>query len=146
MEDLNEYDQVCFWPVFRMIRWRNFRRTRISSTMRPPRPIWRTRQESQGVKIHLCNLVFGLRLYGRRTFDETRPVESDYPYGISKLQGEQAAINSPIRIFGHCLRKGTISGYSPRMRLDLIVNTMFRNRVQGTRNRRSTIRPFGDPS
>ena len=34
------------------------------------------------------------------------------------------------------LRKGTISGYSPRMRLDLIVNTMFKN---GVRNREITV-------
>src|ERR1700752_3334942 len=60
-------------------------------------------------------------------YDETRPVSSSYPYGISKLQGEQAALQLSDENFSViALRKGTISGYSPRMRLDLIVNTMFR--------------------
>jgi nucleoside-diphosphate-sugar epimerase len=60
-------------------------------------------------------------------YDETRPVASAYPYGISKLQGEQAVMNLMDESFSViALRKGTISGYSPRMRLDLIVNTMFR--------------------
>jgi nucleoside-diphosphate-sugar epimerase len=60
-------------------------------------------------------------------YDETRPVSSSYPYGISKLQGEQAVMNLADDNFTViALRKGTVSGYSPRMRLDLIVNTMFR--------------------
>src|SRR5580700_8302582 len=60
-------------------------------------------------------------------FDETRPVSSSYPYGISKLQGEQAVMNLMDESFSVIsLRKGTVSGYSPRMRLDLIINTMFR--------------------
>jgi len=60
-------------------------------------------------------------------YDETRPVSSSYPYGISKLQGEQAVMNLAGEDFSViALRKGTISGYSPRMRLDLIVNTMFK--------------------
>jgi nucleoside-diphosphate-sugar epimerase len=59
--------------------------------------------------------------------DETRPVASSYPYGISKLQGEQAVMNLADEKFSVIsLRKGTVSGYSPRMRLDLIVNTMFK--------------------
>src|ERR1700674_2667381 len=29
----------------------------------------------------------------KELFDETRPVSSSYPYGISKLQGEQAVMN-----------------------------------------------------
>jgi len=59
-------------------------------------------------------------------FTETDPAVSDYPYGISKLQGEQAALQMITDSFSViCLRKGTVSGYSPRMRLDLIVNTMF---------------------
>lgn len=59
-------------------------------------------------------------------YDETRPVSSRYPYGISKLQGEQAVVQLADERFSVIsLRKGTISGYSPRMRLDLIVNTMF---------------------
>lgn len=60
-------------------------------------------------------------------FDETRPVSSSYPYGISKLQGEQAVMQLSDTDFSVIsLRKGTVSGYSPRMRLDLIINTMFK--------------------
>ncbi len=60
-------------------------------------------------------------------YDETRPAVSSYPYGISKLQGEQAVLamaDSKFSVIS--LRQGTVSGYSPRMRLDLIVNTMFK--------------------
>jgi nucleoside-diphosphate-sugar epimerase len=60
-------------------------------------------------------------------FDETCPVNSSYPYGISKLQGERAVmqmVDSDFSVIA--LRKGTVSGYSPRMRYDLIVNTMFK--------------------
>jgi nucleoside-diphosphate-sugar epimerase len=64
-------------------------------------------------------------------YDETRPVGSSYPYGISKLQGEQAAMQLADDNFSVIsLRKGTISGYSPRMRFDLIINTMFRNAIK----------------
>lgn len=64
-------------------------------------------------------------------FDESRPVSSSYPYGISKLQGEQGVMNLADEQFSViALRKGTVSGYSPRMRLDLIVNTMFKCAVQ----------------
>ena len=60
-------------------------------------------------------------------FDEDCPVSSSYPYGISKLQGERAVmqmVDSEFSVIA--LRKGTVSGYSPRMRFDLIVNTMFK--------------------
>jgi len=61
-------------------------------------------------------------------YDENRPVSSSYPYGISKLQGEQAVMNLVDDDFSViALRKGTASGYSPRMRLDLIINTMFKS-------------------
>ncbi len=64
-------------------------------------------------------------------FDETRPVSSTYPYGISKLQGEQAVLQFVSDDFSVIsLRKGTICGYSPRMRLDLIINTMFKTAIK----------------
>jgi len=79
-------------------------------------------------------------------FDETRPVSSIYPYGISKLQGEQAALQLMDDDFSViALRKGTISGYSPRMRLDLIINTMFKNAMKDrtiTVNNPSIWRPI----
>lgn len=79
-------------------------------------------------------------------YDEDRPVASMYPYGISKLQGEQAAmqlIDDSFSVIS--LRKGTISGYSPRMRFDLIINTMFRSAMKDhviTVNNPSIWRPI----
>jgi nucleoside-diphosphate-sugar epimerase len=61
-------------------------------------------------------------------YDEESPAVSNYPYGISKLQGERAVLQMVDDNFSViCLRQGTVSGYSPRMRLDLIVNTMFKS-------------------
>jgi nucleoside-diphosphate-sugar epimerase len=60
-------------------------------------------------------------------FDEQSPAVSTYPYGISKLQGEFAALQLQDDKFSViALRKGTVCGYSPRMRLDLVINTMFK--------------------
>ncbi|MBT89136.1 MAG: hypothetical protein CMN79_01425 [Spirochaetales bacterium] len=62
-----------------------------------------------------------------KLFDETRPTISNYPYGISKLQGEFGAMKQQDDKFSVIsLRQGTVCGYSPRMRLDLVVNTMFK--------------------
>jgi len=78
--------------------------------------------------------------------DETKPVSSSYPYGISKLQGEQAVMQLADKDFSVIsLRKGTISGYSPRMRLDPIINTMFKTAMRDrtiTVNNPSIWRPI----
>ena len=69
-------------------------------------------------------------------YDETARAVSDYPYGISKLQGESACLqlaNDKFSVIS--LRKGTICGYSPRMRLDLVVNTMFKTALSEGRIR-----------
>jgi nucleoside-diphosphate-sugar epimerase len=64
-------------------------------------------------------------------YGETSPAVSKHPYGISKLQGEQAALQLADEGFSViCFRQGTVSGYSPRMRLDLIVNAMFKTAMQ----------------
>jgi len=86
--------------------------------------------------IYACSCsVYGYTV--NELYDESRPVSSSYPYGISKLQGEQAVMNLVDENFSVIsLRKGTICGYSPRMRLDLIINTMFKN---GVRNREITV-------
>ena len=79
-------------------------------------------------------------------YDESSPASSNYPYGISKLQGEQAVMQLMSDEFSVIsLRKGTISGYSPRMRLDLIINTMFKNAMRDhtiTVNNPSIWRPI----
>ena len=66
-----------------------------------------------------------------KLYNEESPVVSNYPYGISKLQGENAVLGLQDESFSTIsLRQGTISGYSPRMRLDLIINTMFKTAMQ----------------
>jgi len=64
-------------------------------------------------------------------YDEMSPTISPYPYGIAKLQGEQSLIGMADENFSVIsLRKGTVCGYSPRMRFDLIINTMFRSALE----------------
>jgi nucleoside-diphosphate-sugar epimerase len=61
-------------------------------------------------------------------YTEDDPVTCAYPYGISKLQGERAALQLQDHAFSViALRQGTVCGWSPRMRFDLIVNTMVKS-------------------
>ncbi|MBL8330633.1 MAG: NAD-dependent epimerase/dehydratase family protein [Rubrivivax sp.] len=64
-------------------------------------------------------------------YDETAPTTCAYPYGISKLQGEYGALQMADESFSVIgFRQGTVSGFSPRMRLDLVINTMFKSAIQ----------------
>ncbi|MBN1528603.1 MAG: SDR family oxidoreductase [Thermoleophilaceae bacterium] len=65
--------------------------------------------------------------------DETAPVQPRGAYSTSKHYGEKALLE--LQDQGLCpviLRNGTVYGYSPRMRFDLVVNTFVKDSlVQG---------------
>jgi len=72
-------------------------------------------------------------IYGytvNKLYDEDAPLSCAYPYGISKLVGERGALQQQDDDFSViALRQGTVNGHSPRMRFDLIVNTMFKSAI-----------------
>jgi nucleoside-diphosphate-sugar epimerase len=80
--------------------------------------------------------------------DETAPVSPQYPYGISKLSAEYTIMSLEDERFRPiALRKGTVGGYSPRMRFDLVVNAMTKSALQKntiTVNNPSLWRPLID--
>jgi nucleoside-diphosphate-sugar epimerase len=128
VEDLKDFDQVIFLaglsndPMAEFSPSKNF----VYNAAAPAYLAYVAKKA--GVRRYIyassCS-VYGYTV--NELFDETRPVSSSYPYGISKLQGEQAVMNLiDDRFSVIALRKGTISGFSPRMRFDLIVNTMFK--------------------
>jgi nucleoside-diphosphate-sugar epimerase len=90
--------------------------------------------------------IYGYTL--EKLYDEDAPVTCSYPYGISKLQGERAVFQLADGDFSVIsLRQGTVSGWSPRMRFDLIVNTMFKSAMTAgviTVNNPSIWRPVFD--
>ena len=95
--------------------------------------------------VYACSCsVYGYK--ENELLDEGHPAVCASPYGIAKLQGEQAAMQLQDDNFSVIsLRKGTVSGYSPRMRLDLIVNTMFKTAMRDhtiTVNNPSIWRPI----
>jgi nucleoside-diphosphate-sugar epimerase len=60
--------------------------------------------------------------------DENRPVRPPYPYAISKLMAERMLICLSDDTFRPIvLRKGTVVGWSPRMRFDLVTNAMVKS-------------------
>jgi nucleoside-diphosphate-sugar epimerase len=81
-------------------------------------------------------------------YDEDSPATCAYPYGISKLQGERGVSQLNDGDFSTiALRQGTVCGYSPRTRFDLIVNTMFKSAIADgcvTVNNPSIWRPILD--
>jgi nucleoside-diphosphate-sugar epimerase len=132
VEDLEPYDQVIFLaglsndPMAEFSPSKNF----IFNAAAPAYLAY----TAKNAKVKRYIYASSCSVYGyteNDLYDETRPVSSNYPYGISKLQGEQAATQLADDDFSViALRKGTVSGYSPRMRFDLIINTMFRHAVR----------------
>ncbi len=127
-DNLKEYDQVIFLaglsndPMAEYSPAKNF----IDNASAPTYLAYTAKRAGVKRFIHggSCS-VYGYTV--NELYDETAPTISNYPYGISKLQGEFGS----LRMHGDgfsviALRQGTVSGYSPRMRLDLVVNTMFK--------------------
>jgi nucleoside-diphosphate-sugar epimerase len=147
VEDLKDYDQVIFLaglsndPMAEYSPSKNF----VYNAAAPAYLGYMAKKAGvrRFVYASSCS-VYGYTV--NELYDETQPVSSSYPYGISKLQGEQAVMNLLDENFSViALRKGTISGYSPRMRFDLIVNAMFRSALQNgviTINNPSIWRPI----
>jgi nucleoside-diphosphate-sugar epimerase len=146
-EDLEAYDQVVFLaglsndPMAEYSPSKNF----VFNAAAPSYLAYMAKK----AKVKRYVYASSCSVYGyteNELYDETRPVSSSYPYGISKLQGEQAALTLVDENFSViALRKGTISGYSPRMRLDLIINTMFKSAMKDrviTINNPSIWRPI----
>jgi nucleoside-diphosphate-sugar epimerase len=146
-EDLEPYDQVVFLaglsndPMAEFSPSKNF----VYNAAAPSYLAYTAKK----AKVKRYVYASSCSVYGyteNELYDETRTVGSSYPYGISKLQGEQAALQLVDDNFSViALRKGTISGYSPRMRFDLIINTMFKNAMKDrtiTINNPSIWRPI----
>ncbi len=125
---LKGYDQVLFLggisndPMAELSPQRNW----ILNAALPAYLAWVAKRA--GVKKYIfassCS-IYGYTL--NKMFTEQDPIICDYPYGISKMQGESGVRQLQDDKFSViALRQGTISGFSQRMRFDLIVNTMFK--------------------
>jgi nucleoside-diphosphate-sugar epimerase len=131
-EDLHGYDQVIFLaglsndPMAEFSPGKNF----IFNAAAPAYLAYIAKKAGVRRYIYACSCsVYGYT--ENELFNEERPAFSSYPYGISKLQGEQAVMQLADKDFSVIsLRKGTVCGYSPRMRLDLIINTMFKSALK----------------
>lgn len=82
-----------------------------------------------GVKRFIC--ASSCSVYGytkNKTLNENSLIKPSYAYGISKLQCEQGITTLEDDNFRPILfRKGTVGGWSPKMRYDLVVNTMLKS-------------------
>ncbi len=131
-KNLEDYDQVIFLaglsndPMAEYSPARNF----IENASMPAYLAYISKRSGVKRFIHggSCS-VYGYTV--NELYDEDSPTISNYPYGISKLQGEYGCLKMLDEKFSViAFRQGTVSGYSPRMRLDLVINTMFKSAIQ----------------
>lgn len=131
LEELQGYDQIIFLgglsndPMAEYSPAKNF----IYNAALPAYLAFQAKKA--GVKRYIY--ASSCSIYGytvNQLYDEDSPVTCNYPYGISKLQGERGVFQFQDSTFSViALRQGTVCGYSPRMRMDLIVNTMFKTAI-----------------
>ena len=87
-------------------------------------------EASKRAGVHRFVLGSTCSVYGlddARPLDEDHPTSPSFPYAISKLMAERmlgCLTDDAFRPI--ILRKGTVVGWSPRMRFDLVVNTMIK--------------------
>ena len=133
VEDLLDYDAVVFLaglsndPMANFSPAKNF----IENSAAPTYLAFISKEAGvfRFVYASSCS-VYGFT--DNEVMDEDSPVNPLYPYGISKLQGEYAIMNMADETFRPiAMRKGTVGGWSPRMRFDLVVNTMTKFALTG---------------
>lgn len=133
VEDLLDYDAVVFLaglsndPMANFSPAKNF----IENSAAPTYLAFISKEAgvSRFVYASSCS-VYGFT--DNEVMDEDSPVNPLYPYGISKLQAEYAIMNMADETFRPiAMRKGTVGGWSPRMRFDLVVNTMTKFALTG---------------
>lgn len=87
--------------------------------------------KNAGVKRFIC--ASSCSVYGftkNQTLNEDSLVKPAYAYGISKLSCEQGIKTLADDNFSPILfRKGTVGGWSTKMRYDLVVNTMLKTAI-----------------
>ena len=126
-EDLKCYDAIIFIAGLSNDPMANFRPylNFVGNSSIPTYLAYIAKQA--GVKRFIC--ASSCSVYGftdNKTLSEIDTVRPAYPYGISKLQCEFGITVLEDDNFKPILfRKGTVGGYSEKMRYDLVVNTMI---------------------
>ena len=126
VEDLKQYDAIVFLAGMSNDPMANFspKKNFIENAAGPTYLAFTAKKA--GVKRFVY--ASSCSVYGftdNKEKNEESPVSPQFPYGISKLQAEYSIMNMADSNFRPIsMRKGTVGGWSPRMRFDLVVNTM----------------------
>jgi len=130
--DLEPYERVVFIagmssvPTCELSPGKNF----ILNTSAPAYLAYIAKQAHVKRFVYASTCSIYEYLTDRICVEEDPPI-CKHPYGISKMLGEQAVLHLQDENFSVItLRKGTVCGYSPRMRLDLIINAMYKSAVR----------------